>query len=242
MSNYIYIGKLYHLSGKELSNDIVLNFTNDLNSPIEKNRSEGLPIKFLILKAWKFNNSVNIDTIRGLIDLILFDYKTSQNNWYNLDFSYINTKVEKSLNWFFNNNQLDFKEVDLDSNDNEVEVNVTNEKKREENTTLIITVEGQDVSDYKANKGFVNFIRWCLNNNKFDEKTFKEDFGKLFNTTKERFPKTKEGRQQIEKINGYYMDVYSKTLDKLKYITQIAETYGIDVQVKQIPKSKFQLN
>ena len=230
---YVYIGQYYHLKNKQLPLDFKFGVTDNLdNREYSLGRTKS-PIKYMILKAWELPSIVSREKVEKLISIIFDKEKYDGCEWYDIDGNDFQDKISslfQVLTEMFNDQNIDFKEVILDKEEDKTTIEETieeNIRKRSNWTNLRIEVDNNDISGESAKEGFVNFIKYTFN--KIGDVNVAIKFTDIIKSDVREFAEYKQ--KSVERINNLYLDTHSSTQGKKDKIQEIINTFNLNGSV-----------
>jgi hypothetical protein len=234
---FVYIGQYYHIKNKELPLDYKFGVTDNLDQREYSLGRTKSPIKYMILKAWELPINVKSEKVEKLIETIFSEQKYDGCEWYDIDGDLFKDKISSLfhiISDMVSDVDFSFTEVSLDESEGDViEKEIEKEirtGKKSPWTNLKIEIDGIDISEDSAKKGFVKTIQKILENTSLVD--FSIDFNKIFKSNKNDYAEYKQN--QAEEINGFYLDTQSSTKEKYKILNDIFNKYKINGKVEII--------
>ena len=230
---YVYIGKYYHIGGKELPSDYKFGVTENLDQREYSLSRTKSPIKYMIVRAWEIPITQNREMVEKLISVVFGESKYDGCEWYDIDLETFDGKISsmfKILSTMTQNGEFSFQEVNLESESTSpVEKELENEiRVKASRLPLFVEIDGIEISGDNAKSVFVESIKFI--SSKVDLVEMALSFPKLLKTNPQDFPDYKQS--QLEKINDFYLDCHSSTTLKRDILNKILEKYSISGVVK----------
>jgi hypothetical protein len=157
---YVYLGRYYHISNKELPLDFKFGVTDNLDKREFQLGNTKSPIKYMILRAWKIPHNVKREQIESFIGLVFDKEKYDGCEWYDIqDDDHAITFQNKIKDLFIcfskftSDDTFVFEEVDLKTSSkiadkNEVKIIVDNENNLKK--MLKVTIDDEVISEHKT--------------------------------------------------------------------------------------------
>jgi hypothetical protein len=157
---YVYLGRYYHISNKELPIDFKFGVTDNLDKREFQLGNTKSPIKYMILRAWKIPHNVKREQIESFIGLVFDKEKYDGCEWYDIqDDDHAITFQNKIKDLFIcfskftSDDTFVFEEVDLKTSSkiadkNEVKIIVDNENNLKK--MLKVTIDDEIISEHKT--------------------------------------------------------------------------------------------
>ena len=230
---YVYIGKYYHIGGKELPSDYKFGVTENLDQREYSLSRTKSPIKYMIVRAWEIPITQNREMVEKLISVVFGESKYDGCEWYDIDLETFDGKISsmfKILSTMTQNGEFSFQEVNLESESTSpVEKELENEiRVKASRLPLFVEIDGIEISGDNAKSVFVESIKFI--SSKVDLVEMALSFPKLLKTNPQDFPDYKQG--PLERIGEFYLDCHSSTTLKRDILNKILEKYSISGVVK----------
>ena len=230
---YVYIGKYYHIGGKELPSDYKFGVTENLDQREYSLSRTKSPIKYMIVRAWEIPITQNREMVEKLISVVFGESKYDGCEWYDIDLETFDGKISsmfKILSTMTQNGEFSFQEVNLESESTSpVEKELENEiRVKASRLPLFVEIDGIEISGDNAKSVFVESIKFI--SSKVDLVEMALEFPRLLKSNPQDFPDYKQS--QLEKINDFYLDCHSSTTLKRDILNKILEKYSISGVVK----------
>jgi len=241
---YVYLGRYYHISNKELPLDFKFGVTDNLDKREFQLGNTKSPIKYMILRAWKIPHNVKREQIESFIGLVFDKEKYDGCEWYDIqDDDHAITFQNKIKDLFIcfskftSDDTFVFEEVDLktsskitDKNEVKVEdkIRIDNEKKLKK--LLKVTIDDKNIIGDTPTLVYVNTLKHIfdtLGESRLLEKL--SEHKTYFSNCKEDLPNYHEYPHQYENwwIGTNYDTDRKKTLMERFFVL-----YSIDGKVE----------
>jgi hypothetical protein len=227
----MYIGQYYHIKNKELPLDYKFGVTDSLDKREQSLGRTKSPIKYMILDAWELPSNVSREKVEYLIATIFDNEKYDGCEWYDIEETVFRGKIKiifDILTNMFSDEKINFKKVELNKIESNKKDSIIEKEirdgKRGAWTNLVINIDGQDFTGSNAKDGFINSIKYIINN--IGIITFNNDFGYLLKENIEDFPIYKQN--QLTKINDFYLSSHSSTTQKKEILENMIEKYKLN--------------
>ena len=228
---YVYIGKYYHIGGKELPSDYKFGVTENLDQREYSLSRTKSPIKYMIVRAWEIPTTQNREMVEKLISVVFSESKYDGCEWYDIDLETFDGKISsmfKILSTMTKNGEFQFQEVNLDTQQTsytQIEKELDTEiKLKASRIPLNVEIDGVVINGDNAKSVFVESIKYI--SSKLDIVEMVVDFPRILKTNPEDFPEYKIN--QLEKIGDFYLDCHSSTSNKRQILKDIFEKYSIN--------------
>jgi len=234
---YFYIGMYYHIKNKMLPLDCKCGVANNLEEREYALSRTKSPIKYMILRAWEIPSNVKRERVEKLIAIIFAEYKYDGCEWYDIDGDLFQSKIAilfQTISDMVTDGNFVFTEVDLDNSSKTEDII---EKKLEKEiragkkadwTTLKISYDNKVITSNKAKNCLIDFLLEVSKTIELSQIAL--DFPNMLKTDKNNFPEYKQN--QTGKVKDFWVDTYSSTDMKRKFILSIFEKYNLGGSVE----------